>query len=125
MWLRATTEKLVIVRDGRVVAFDGDLDDYRRSLIERGARPVATVPAKPVVSKAPSKKNLQSRIQRLEEQMKRLGGEIAAVEARLGDPATYGDGEAYKALAADQADLQRGLAQLEKERLARQGGTGK
>ena len=118
--LRATTEQLVIVRDGRVVAFDGDLDDYRRSLLERGARPVAPAPAKPVVSKAPSKKNLQSRIQRLEEQMKRLGGEIAAVEARLGDPATYGDGEAYKALAADQAYLQRELEQLETEWLARQ-----
>jgi len=52
--------------------------------------------------------------------MKRLGVEIAAVEARLGDPATYGDGEAYKALAADQAYLRRELNQLETEWLARQ-----
>jgi len=118
--LRATTEQLVIVRDGRVVAFEGDLDDYRRSLLEREARPVDPAPARPVASKAPSKKNLQSRIQRLEEQMKRLGGEIAAVEARLSDPATYGDGEAYKALAGDQAYLRRELEQLETEWLARQ-----
>ena len=52
--------------------------------------------------------------------MKRLAGEIAAVEARLGDPATYGDGETYKALAADRAYLRRELEQLETEWLARQ-----
>src|SRR3954462_11047825 len=120
--LRATTDQLVIVRDGRVVAFDGALEDYRRSLLERQPRPAAPspTPVKSMVSKASSKKNLQTRIQRLEEKMKRLGGEIAAVEVRLGDPATYGDGETYKALAADQAYLRRELDQLEMEWLARQ-----
>jgi ATP-binding cassette subfamily F protein 3 len=121
--LRASTEQLVIVREGRVVAFEGDLDDYRRSLLER--EPAVAPPAKPLpkpttARKPVSKKNLQSRIQRLEEQMKRLGVQIAAVEARLGDPATYGDGEAYKALAADQAYLRRELDQIETEWLARQ-----
>ena len=52
--------------------------------------------------------------------MKRLGVEIAAVEARLGDPATYSGGEAYKALAADQAYLRRELDELETEWLAKQ-----
>jgi len=52
--------------------------------------------------------------------MKRLSGEIAAVELRLGDPATYQDGEALKALAADQAYLRRELEQVESEWLARQ-----
>jgi ATP-binding cassette subfamily F protein 3 len=122
--LRASTEQLVIVRGGQVRAFEGDLDDYRASLLERAApvaKPAPPVPAvKPAPRKAISKKNLQSRIQRLEEQMKRLGVEIAAVEARLGDPATYSDGEAYKALAADQAYLRRELDQLETEWLARQ-----
>jgi len=122
--LRASTDQLVIVRGGEVAAFDGDLDDYRASLLQRAAAPpkpaVALPTVKPAARKAISKKNLQSRIQRLEEQMKRLGVEIAAVEARLGDPATYGDGEAYKALAADQAYLRRELDQLETEWLARQ-----
>jgi ATP-binding cassette subfamily F protein 3 len=122
--LRASTEQLVIVREGRVAAFDGDLDDYRRSLLERAAErsapAAAPPPARPSVPKAGSKKNLQSRIQRLEEQMKRLGLEIAALEARLGDPATYREGEAYKALAADRAYLRRELEQLETEWLARQ-----
>ena len=120
--LRASTEQLVVVREGRVQEFDGDLDDYRRALLNRKPEPTpAAARPKPVAPKAaPSRKNLQTRIQRLEENMKKLGGEIAAVEARLGDPATYQDGDAYKALLADQAYLRRELEQLETEWLAKQ-----
>ena len=119
--LRASSEQLVVVRDGRVEAFDGDLDDYRLALLNRKAQPAPTpAPAKPTPRKPVSKKNLQIRIQRLEEHMKRLTAEIAAVEARLGDPATYQDGEALKALLADQAYLRRELEQVETEWLARQ-----
>src|SRR3989442_13553201 len=119
--LRASTEQLLVVREGRVEAFDGDLDDYRLALLNRKAQPAPTpAPAKPTPRKPVSKKNLQIRIQRLEEHMKRLTAEIAAVEARLGDPATYQDGEALKALLADQAYLRRELEQVESEWLARQ-----
>jgi ATP-binding cassette subfamily F protein 3 len=117
--LRASTEQLLVVRDGRVEAFDGDLDDYRLALLNRKAQPTPA-PAKKAPARPPSKKNLQSRILRLEEQMKRLGGEIAAVELRLGDPATYEDGEACKRLLADQAYLRRELEQVETEWLAKQ-----
>ncbi|HYR36723.1 MAG TPA: ATP-binding cassette domain-containing protein [Burkholderiales bacterium] len=120
--LRASTEQLVLVREGRVQEFDGDLDDYRLALLNRKAAPAEPAPPKPnpPAPKPPSKKNLQSRIQRLEEQMKRLGVEIAAIEARLGDPATYQNGEAFKALLSDQAYLRRELEQLETEWLAKQ-----
>ena len=85
--LRASTEQLVLVRDGRVEAFDGDLDDYRLALLNRKVQPAPAptpAPVKPTRQKPVSKKNLQSRIQRLEEHMKRLGGEIATVEKRYG-----------------------------------------
>src|SRR5690242_19593110 len=72
--LRATSDQLVIVRGGQVTGFEGDLDDYRASLLQRVApSPKAAPPlpsVKPAARKAGSKKNLQSRIQRLEEQMK-------------------------------------------------------
>jgi len=122
--LRASTEQLVVVREGRVQEFDGDLDDYRLALlnrqVNRQAAPAAPKPKPAAAPKAPSRKNLHSRIQRLEELMKRRGEEIAAVEARLGDPATYQDGEGYKALLADQAYLRRELEQLETEWLRKQ-----
>ena len=120
--LRASTEELVLVREGRVEEFEGDLDDYRLAALDR-KKPVPASPAapKPAARKAaPSKKNLQTRIARLEEHMKRLGNEIAAVEARLGDPATYQDADASQRLLADQAYLRRELEQIENEWLARQ-----
>src|SRR5207237_1615750 len=39
--LRATTEQLLIVADGAVRPFDGDLDDYRESLLNRAPEPPA------------------------------------------------------------------------------------
>jgi len=47
--LRATTDQLLIVADGRVRPFDGDLDDYRQSLLKTKAEPA---PAKPEPYKA-------------------------------------------------------------------------
>src|SRR4051812_31594747 len=96
--LRATTESLLIVRSGRVQAFDGDLDDYRDELL--GRKPVAAAPAarpKEKVARKPASKNLQARLKRLEELMARLGERIAAVEARLGDPAVYQDSHGVEA----------------------------
>ena len=118
--LRASTEQLLVVRDGGVEEFDGDLDDYRDALLNRKPRSEPRKATKPVAARPPSKKNLQILIQRLEENMERLSGDIAAVEARLGDPATYENGEAFKMLLADQAYLRRELEQLETEWLARQ-----
>src|SRR6185369_7812294 len=55
--LRATTEQLLIVADGAVKPFDGDLDDYRDLLLNREAKPASPskprpkpIKAKPVVS---------------------------------------------------------------------------
>jgi ATP-binding cassette, subfamily F, member 3 len=120
--LRATTEQLVIVRAGRVQAFDGDLDDYRDELL--GRKPLAVAPSKPVVKEKPARKagskNLHARIKRLEELMARLGERITEVEARLGDPAVYQDAQGVEALLADQAYLRKELVDLENEWLAKQ-----
>jgi ATP-binding cassette, subfamily F, member 3 len=119
--LRATTEQLVIVRAGRVQAFDGDLDDYRDELL--GRKPVESAPAprpRERVARKPASKNLQARIKRLEELMARLNERIAQVEARLGDPAAYRDTEGVKALVADQAYLRKELGDLENEWLDKQ-----
>jgi ATP-binding cassette subfamily F protein 3 len=118
--LRATTEQLVIVRDGRVEAFDGDLDDYRDLLLGRKSAEPAPPPPKPAPRKRGSK-NLQTRIKRLEELMTRVNERIAEVEARLGDPAVYSDAPGVQALLADQAYLRKELVELENEWLEKQG----
>jgi ATP-binding cassette subfamily F protein 3 len=121
--LRATTEQLLIVSEGSLQAFDGDLDDYRDSLLKRKVEEAAPKPPAPKKAPArslPGRKHLESRIKRVEEQMAKLNSQKSAIEARLAEPAIYRDQEALKALLLDQAYVGKELAQLESEWLAKQ-----
>jgi ATP-binding cassette subfamily F protein 3 len=114
--LRATTEQLLVVRDGRVEPFDGDLEEYRVAVLQKEP---ARLPPAPVEKarqeKAAKSKNQLSRIKRLEELMQRLNERKAGLEAELGDPALYQDPERVKAVLADQAYVARELEALESE----------
>jgi ATP-binding cassette subfamily F protein 3 len=119
--LRATTEQLLIVAGGMVRPFDGDLDDYRQALLT----PEQTTKASPKSArpiKAVSRKPLEARVKRLEELMARLGAQKAGIEARLADPALYGEGRAeeLKALLVEQAYVGKELESLEAEWLEKQ-----
>jgi ATP-binding cassette subfamily F protein 3 len=89
-------DRLWLVADGTVRAFDGDLDDYRALLTERGARAAA----KP---DSPSRRNdrreradaraalapLRKQARDAEERLARLAAERAAIERALADPSLY------------------------------------
>ncbi|TAK83285.1 MAG: ATP-binding cassette domain-containing protein [Betaproteobacteria bacterium] len=116
--LRATTDQLLIVAEGRVQPFDGDLDDYRESLVKTKIeapqkKPPARAARDPLVRG--SKKHVESRIKRLEELMARLNARKSDIESKLGDPATYQDPDAYKALLLDRAYVGKELDQVESE----------
>ena len=114
--LRATTEQLLVVRDGRVEPFEGDLEEYRVAVLQKEP---ARLPPAPVEKarqeKAAKSKNQLSRIKRLEELMERLNQRKAGLEAELGDPALYQDPERVKAVLADQAYVAKELEALESE----------
>jgi len=111
--LRATTEQLLIVAAGGVRAFDGDLDDYRESLLKvKAAKP------EPAKKPEPPEKPPSSRLKRLEEKMAKLNARKAEIDRQLGDPATYQDGEAVKKLLIDQAYAAKELEELEAQWLA-------
>ena len=119
--LRATTDQFLIVANGTVQAFDGDLEDYREWLLKRNAAPAP--PKKIPVQKKPkpgNRKPLEARIKRLEELMARLNTQKSEIDAKLGDPKVYQDGEAVKALLHDQAYVAREIEQVEAEWLAKQ-----
>jgi ATP-binding cassette subfamily F protein 3 len=129
--LRATTEQFLIVADGRLRPFDGDLEDYRDWLLkeksgqpERAAKLPASKPAaaRPPAKSGPSRKSLESRVKRLEELVGRANAKKAEVEARLADPAIYQDPArtALDAALADQAHIARDLDALEAEWLEKQ-----
>jgi ATP-binding cassette subfamily F protein 3 len=128
--LRATTDQFLIVVEGRLREFDGDLEDYRDWLLKSKAekpveKPVAPAPAKkaavPRLS-ASSRKSLEARLKRLDDLIGRLQGRRAEIEARLADPAIYQ--EASKATLEnallDQAHVAKELVELESEWLEKQ-----
>jgi len=145
--LRATTDQFLIVAEGRLAPFDGDLEDYRDWLFKTKLAPTEqTVPLpeakKPAVTaplaparreqkrreaegrqrQSAARKPIESRIKRLEEKMAKLNAQKAGIDARLADPAAYGEAqkEALKTLVLDQAYVARELAQLEAEWLEQQ-----
>src|SRR6267143_234039 len=120
--LRATTEQFLIVANGAVQAFDGDLDDYREWLLKRNvdAPSEPPRPAAKRIARPASRDALQSRIKRLEETMDKLNVQKSAIEAQLGDAAVYADQEKLKALLLDQGYIGKELDQLESEWLEKQ-----
>ncbi|MCC2958582.1 ATP-binding cassette domain-containing protein [Massilia sp. IC2-477] len=143
--LRATTDEFIIVADGKLQPFDGDLDDYKEWLFQtKLGKGTATLPlpsaskeskaatpvAAPVDRKEQKKleaeerqrlaalrKPLENRVKRLEEQMAKLNAKKADIDARLLEPSIYEaeNKEQLKTLVADQAFASRDLEQLESE----------
>jgi ATP-binding cassette subfamily F protein 3 len=141
--LRATTDQFLIVADGTLQPFDGDLDDYRDWLFQTKlgkateAVPLPATESKQAAAPVPMvdrkeqkrldaeerqrmsalKKPLETRIKRLDEQMAKLSAKKADIDAKLLDPAIYEAGrkEELKNLVADQAFCSRDLEQLEGE----------
>ncbi len=140
--LRATTEEFLIVADGGLKAFDGDLDDYRDWLFKtKLGKPTATTEQGETQAMAApdrkeqkrleaearqrlstQKKPIETRIKRLEEQMARRNTRRAELESLLADPAMYAESrkEELKAHLFEQATLVKELEQLEGEWLEQQ-----
>jgi len=115
--LRAATEQFLVVADGSVREFDGDLEDYRDWLLKK---PAAPQPQKKEKKKPANRKPLESRIKRLEELMTRLNAKKSEIDTRLADPAVYQNAEALQSALHDQAYVGRELEQVEAEWLQKQ-----
>ena len=133
--LRATTDEFLIVADGKLTPFDGDLDDYRdwlfrTKLANREAsadtqkdatggdrRGQKRADAQDRQRLSALRKPIENRIRKLEQQMEAATERKAALDARLADPAVYeaGNKEALRTLLADQAACALALEQLEME----------
>ena len=153
--LRATTDQFIIVAEGKLQPFDGDLDDYRDWLFKtklaaktdasvalpttKMAAPTPAASAAPAMPpadrreqkrqeaeerqrQAARRKPIELRIMRLEEQIAKVNGKKAVVDARMADPAIYdtANKEELKTLLTDQAYCAKELDQLEGEWLQQQ-----
>ncbi|MGN6388547.1 MAG: ATP-binding cassette domain-containing protein [Burkholderiaceae bacterium] len=143
--LRATTDQFLIVADGRLQPFDGDLDDYRdwlfrTRLVERQVESAPSAndlqrPATPQDRREQKRteaaerqrlgalrKPIETRLRALEAELDEHGRRKAEIDARLAEPSIYEESHRaeLKALLADQVEVTRRLTELEEEWLARQ-----
>ena len=133
--LRNTVNEFLLVADGRVSEFDGDLDDYYKWLLQqRQAQTVAEEKYAPendnkVDKKAQRQqsaaqrqqlKPLTNKIKNLESQMEKLQKKLSDIETQLSDSSIYEDKNKAKMqqLLLDQAAVQQELETTEENWLA-------
>jgi ATP-binding cassette, subfamily F, member 3 len=106
--LRATCDQLWLVHDGRVVPFDGDLDDYAALVLASRRDRTETESASDANNRraqrrqeaaerqrlADSRRPLQSKLKRLEAELARVSDELRELDARLASPDFYHAGHA-------------------------------
>ncbi|MEZ5741080.1 MAG: ATP-binding cassette domain-containing protein [Burkholderiaceae bacterium] len=135
--LNACVDRFVLVNDGGVREFDGDLADYARLLANGDApqQPVATAAARSGgieetaaqrkqqrreqadrrIRLANALKPLKLEQERLDRAMADLESKIGALDTRIADPALYDDPGAASALIQDRGRLAARLATTEAE----------
>jgi ATP-binding cassette subfamily F protein 3 len=126
--LRATTDQLWLVHDGRLAAFDGDLDDYA-ALVLASRRDTTASNASPKELRkdlrrqgaaerqrlASARKPLQAQLSKVEQELARVSADLREMDARLADPAFYhaGDADEVTALIKRRGELAPRVEQLE------------
>jgi ATP-binding cassette, subfamily F, member 3 len=128
--IEATADRLLLVSDGHVTPFEGDLDDYRRFLLNGDNVPSRRVDepevkaTKEVVrrsnaEKRQSLKPLKDKVTAAEHQIADLTAEIAKLDKSLSDPLLFSkDPGKAAAVSKKRADAVRKLAVAEKAWLA-------
>jgi ATP-binding cassette, subfamily F, member 3 len=123
--LELVADQLWIVADGTVRAFEGDLDEYRRQLLEGGPGSEARHAAEPDPRRAARRvaaaerrllEPLRQRARQAEEKVARLVAERNLLDRRLsGADGTSGSGPATVAALKSRAELLRAIAEAEGE----------
>jgi ATP-binding cassette subfamily F protein 3 len=143
--LRAATETLVLVHDGRAEPFEGDLDDYAALVLasrrtregaEAGSEATGDAGRDSAASRkegrkaqaqqreerARQRRPFEQKIARLEQQMQAAGAELRVLDARLADPSFYheGDAEAVARTLRERGGVAQSLEALEAQWLEQQ-----
>lgn len=135
--LRATTDEFIIVSEGRLQEFDGDLDDYRDWLFktrlqDKQKQTATAVPddsQKPAVDRreqkrleagerqriAALKKPIEASIRKLEQQLEKLQARKTEIDSTLADQDIYAPEhkDQLKALITEQASVTKELEETE------------
>jgi ATP-binding cassette subfamily F protein 3 len=127
--IEATADRLLLVSDGHVTPFEGDLDDYRRFLLSGDNAPTRRVEAeakltKDVVRRSNAGKRqmlkpLKDKVNAAEHQIAALTAEVAKLDKSLSDPLLFTNDPAKgSAVSKKRTEASRKLAAAEKAWLA-------
>ncbi|WP_429508135.1 ATP-binding cassette domain-containing protein [Pseudomonas sp. 2835] len=131
--LKSTTDDFLLVADGKVETFDGDLDDYTRWLVEYRQRnaPVSTAPVNADKTDKKAQRQAAAALRqqlaphkreadKLERELGALHEQLAKVDASLGDSALYEAArkDELRDLLAQQAKLKVREGELEEAWMA-------
>ncbi|WNF47112.1 ATP-binding cassette domain-containing protein [Pseudomonas sp. SG20056] len=126
--LKSTTDEFLLVADGQVQPFDGDLEDYARWLVDYRTRQAPTSSGESNPDKSDKRVQRQAaaalrqqlaphkrEADKLEKELGQLHEKLAAVEARLGDSDIYEAArkDELRDALAEQAKLKSREADLE------------
>lgn len=126
--VRTTTDQLMLVAEGKLQPFNGDLDEYQQWLIEyRKQQLLADQPERMQTSSKErrqqeaklreQRKPLLQKIQRLEDQIERLEKEASSLELALADATIYDaeNKEKLQQMLLKQAEIKKSIMQSEGE----------
>jgi ATP-binding cassette subfamily F protein 3 len=128
--IEATADRLLLVADGHVTPFEGDLDDYRKFLLTGDNTPTRRIDepevkaSKEVVRRSNAEKRhslkpLKDKVSAAEHQVAALTAEIAKLDKSLSDPLLFTNDPAKgSAVSKKRAEAVRKLAAAEKAWLA-------
>jgi ATP-binding cassette subfamily F protein 3 len=133
--LRATTDRLLLIADGTLGEFDGDLDDYRDWLAQRrrdqqaereepatSRRAQRRAEAEARQQRSAQRKPVERQIHALEREMEQLTLEKQRLESLMADPDLYADArrDQLKASLLEQSRVNGRLQEVEERWLALQ-----
>ncbi|MET0380047.1 MAG: ATP-binding cassette domain-containing protein [Spongiibacteraceae bacterium] len=137
--LRNTVDELILVADGKVEPFEGDLEDYSRWLLARAREARSPTPTTTAAAKAaPAKtlaepkapkpaaidrkqlQQLKQQAQKLEKALETANSKLADLEAKLADSALYSESQRDKLqqLLKDQDQTRADISALEEQWLS-------
>ncbi|WP_438282254.1 ATP-binding cassette domain-containing protein [Pseudomonas alabamensis] len=126
--LKSTTDDFLLVAEGKVQAFDGDLDDYSRWLVDYRQRhaPVSTTAGNPDKTDKKAQRQAAATLrqqlaphkraaEKLENELGQVHGQLAEIETALGDSGLYDASrkEQLRELLARQGALKQREGELE------------
>lgn len=120
--IEATADRLWLVADGRVRPFDGDVEDYRRLLLETSAEPREHEPAaapqdtggrRGAAERRSRLAPLRQRAREAERELEKLHARRQAIEEELAGERIYRDGALVAARRRELAELAERIAAAE------------